>query len=417
LEGGIMPDPRPIRVLMLNYEFPPFGGGTGRSCAALLDELPRQPGIAVDLITSGPTRCVQQRDDLPDLRVHRLDVGKRSSDYWTAGELASWSWQAYWLGRQLLRRERFDLLHCWGTWPAGAVGWLLPGNLPMLVSMRGSDVPGYNQRLARLDPIVFRPLARRVWRRATKLVANCDNLRQLALRTWPEADVDILPSGADPERFTPQFGRVGRRLIFLGRLIARKRVDLLIDAVGRLVETYPDIQLQVIGDGPCRAALEAQSGRSPAAAHIRFTGHLEGRALDDHIEAADMLVLPSAREGASYAALEATAAGLAIVTTDTGPAEFIDGNGIVVPVNDLAALTAAIAAYCSDPDRLLADRRRSRELALANSWHAAAEDQLLIYGDMLDRGAATVRRLSLAPSARSGTCQTVPQRVAPPARR
>ena len=89
-----MPEPRPIRVLMLNYEFPPFGGGTGRSCAALLDELPRQPGIAVDLITSGPTRCVQQRDDLPDLRVHRLDVGKRSSDYWTAGELASWSWQA-----------------------------------------------------------------------------------------------------------------------------------------------------------------------------------------------------------------------------------------------------------------------------------------------------------------------------------
>jgi L-malate glycosyltransferase len=412
-----MPEPRAIRVLMLNYEFPPFGGGTGRSCAALLEELPRQPGITVDLITSGPTRCVQRRDDLPDLRVHRLAVGKRSPDYWTAGELASWSWQAYRLGRQLLRRERFDLLHCWGTWPAGAVGWLLPGNLPMLVSMRGSDVPGYNDRLARLDPIVFRPLARRVWRRATKLVANCDNLRRLALRTWPEANIGILPSGTDTERFTPQFGRVGRRLIFLGRLIARKRVDLLIDAVGRLVATYPDIQLEVIGDGPCRAALEAQSSRSPAAANIRFTGHLEGRALDDRIEGADMLVLPSAREGASYAALEATAAGLAIVTTDTGPAEFIDGNGIVVPVDDPAALTVAIASYCGDPERLLTHRRRSRDLAMASDWSDAAERQYRIYSVMLDHTTPALTTPAQAPSARSGICRTVPPPAAPPARR
>lgn len=411
-----MPEPRAIRVLMLNYEFPPFGGGTGRSCAALLEELPRQPGITVDLITSGPVQCVQRRDDLPNLAIHRLDVGKRSPDYWTAAELASWTWQAHRLARRLLRRERFDLVHCWGTWPAGAVGWLLPGNLPMLVSMRGSDVPGYNERLALLDPIVFRPLVRRVWRRATKLVANCDNLRQLALRTWPEAAIDILPSGTDTERFTPQFGRVGRRLIFLGRLIERKRVDLLIDAVGRLVESFPDIRLEVIGDGPCRAALGTQATRSPAAANIRFTGHLEGRALKDRIEGADMLVLPSAREGASYAALEATAAGLAIVTTNTGPAEFIDGNGTVVPVNDLAALTAAIASYCGDPDRLLAHRRRSRELALASSWAVAAETQLLMYGELLNRPVAVLKPAAV-PSARSGTCPTFPPPAAPPARR
>jgi L-malate glycosyltransferase len=412
-----MPEPRPIRVLMLNYEFPPFGGGTGRSCAALLDELPRQPGIAVDLVTSGPEETVERRADLPNLRVHRLAVGKRSPDYWTGSELARWTWRAYRRSRRLLRRERFDLLHCWGTWPAGAVGWLLPGNLPMLVSMRGSDVPGYNDRLARLDPIVFQPLARRIWRRATRLVALSNDLRQLALRTAPEAVIDILPNGTDTARFEPRLGHAGRRIVFLGRFIRRKRVDLLIEAVGRLVGEFPDLELTILGDGPCRAALEAQAAACPAADRIRFTGHLEGGELDQHIEAADMLVMPSSREASSYAVLEAMAAGLAVVTTATGAAELLDGNGIVVPVDDVDALVAGLAAYCRDPERLLAHRRRSRELAMASDWRDAAASQYRLYSAMLDRPTPALRSLAPAPSGRSGTCQTVPQRVAPPARR
>ena len=82
-----MPDPASIHVLMLNYEFPPFGGGTGRSCAALLGELPRQPGIRVDLITSGPVETLERWANLPNLAIHRLDVGKLSRDFWTTAAL------------------------------------------------------------------------------------------------------------------------------------------------------------------------------------------------------------------------------------------------------------------------------------------------------------------------------------------
>jgi len=80
-----MPDPWSIR--MLNYEFPPFGGGTGRSCAALLGELPRQPGIRVDLITSGPVGTVERWVDLPNRAIHRLDIGKHSRNFWTTAAL------------------------------------------------------------------------------------------------------------------------------------------------------------------------------------------------------------------------------------------------------------------------------------------------------------------------------------------
>lgn len=412
-----MTDPRSIRVLMLNYEFPPFGGGTGRSCAALLEELPRQPSITVDLVTSGPVETVERPADRPNLTIHRLDVAKRSHDYWTASELARWAWQAYWCSRQLLRHERFDIIHCWGTWPAGAVGWLLPSQLPMVVSMRGSDVPGYSERLARLDPVLFQPLVRRVWRRATKLVALSKDLRRLALRTSPEAVIDILPNGSDTARFEPQFERVGQRLLFLGRLIPRKRVDLVIEAVGRLAGRFPELSLTVLGDGPCRAALEAQASAGMATDRIHFTGHLEGRQLDEQIEAADMLVMTSSREASSYAVLEAMAAGLAVVTTATGAAELLDGNGIVVPVDDIDALVTAIATYCGNPERLLAHRRRSRELAAASDWRDAAESQYLLYAAMLDRPTPALMPWARVPSARSDICRTVPPPAASPARR
>ena len=58
----------------------------------------------------------------------------------------------------------FDLCHCWSGLPSGMVGWWLRDRQPYLVSLRGSDVPGYNRRLRLLDPLVLRHVARRVWR-------------------------------------------------------------------------------------------------------------------------------------------------------------------------------------------------------------------------------------------------------------
>ena len=143
----------PLRVLMINYEYPPFGGGTGLACAQLLDELARFPSLQIELVTSGPGRRTEIMSPSAAVTIHRLPVRKRTNQYWRPSELAQWTARALHYSRQLVARQRFDLGHCWSGWPAGVIGRALSKQIPYLVSLRGSDVPGYSERLRWLDPL------------------------------------------------------------------------------------------------------------------------------------------------------------------------------------------------------------------------------------------------------------------------
>ena len=151
----------PLRVLMICYEYPPLGGGTAAACSYLLSEMMRHDDIQIDLVTSGTSSRIELVDLAPHIRIHRLPVAKRDLHYWGPGELVEWTWRALPYPRQLTRGRRFDVSHCWASWPSGVIGWQLRRRLPYIVSLRGSDVPGYNDRLKWLDPIAFRPLVRR----------------------------------------------------------------------------------------------------------------------------------------------------------------------------------------------------------------------------------------------------------------
>ena len=84
----------PMRVLMINYEFPPIGGGCGVACWNLLREVALEPGLEIDLVTSGITAGIERPYGGNTVTVHRLGVAKRDLHFWRAQELADWSWQA-----------------------------------------------------------------------------------------------------------------------------------------------------------------------------------------------------------------------------------------------------------------------------------------------------------------------------------
>ena len=226
-EAAIVPR---LRLLMVNYEFPPFGGGTGVACSHLLDELARRGDLAVDLVTSGPAKCVECGTLSDNITVHRLPTPKRDIHYWRAEELALWTARALGYASKLARSRQYDLCHCWASWPSGVVGYRLLGQVPYIIALRGSDVPGYNPRLRLLDPLVMRYVCRRIWRHAARIVAVSNELRALALLTQPDARIDVIPNGVDIQAFVPAAaGQNG--LLFVGRLIERKGVNILIDAV------------------------------------------------------------------------------------------------------------------------------------------------------------------------------------------
>lgn len=131
----------------------------------------------------------------------------------------------------------------------------------------------------------------------------------------------------------------------LGRLHPNKAFDTLLDAMARV----PDAYLWIAGEGPERAALEAQCAALGLAGRVRFLGWRDDRwAL---LAACDAFVFPSRHEPFGNAFMQAWAAGRALVTTASqGPSYYVrDGqDALVVPVDDAAALGDAMARVAAD---------------------------------------------------------------------
>ena len=384
-----------IRVLMINYEFPPFGGGTGLACRHLLDELARRGDVAVDLVTSGPVRRIERERLGADIVVHRLPTPKRDIHYWQAPELALWTAQALVCATQLTRRRRYDFCHCWAGWPSGIVGHWLSGRLPYIVALRGSDVPGYNTRLRLLDPLIMRAVCRRVWRHAARIVAVSHDLRALAHKTWPDACIDVIPNGVDTRAFTPAPpGQDG--VLFVGRLIRRKGVDILIEAARLLAAEHPDLRVTIAGDGPERARLEGMVRGYGLQERVRFRGFLDRTSLADTYRRAGMFVLPAVSDAMPNVVLEAMAAGLAIITTRTGAKELLDDNGQILERAEPEAVRAGIAGYLRDRQLLIRHQRNSRRLAETMSWAAVADYYATLYADLSAALSTDVRSVAAA---------------------
>jgi len=376
------------RILMLSYEYPPLGGGIGVSCQSLLQEFASDPSIAVDLITGGAGSATETLQVGDRIRVFKLPVGKKNLHFWTAPEIARWTWGAIGLSRRLVAHHDYDLAHCWGGWPSGLLGYRLRNTFPYIVGLRGSDVPGYNVRLRLLDNLVFARLSKRVWSQASAVVALSENLRSLAQRTAPNLHMEVIRNGIDVELFTPGGPAETIRLLYVGRLIERKGLFYLLEAFGSLAQTFPGLRLTLAGDGPERGRLEGYCKQQGLADRVELTGRISREELVPLYQRASIFVMPSLEEALSNAVLEAMASGLPIITTPTGARELLDGNGLVVERADSEAIRKALERYVGKPELLQAHGKRSRELAESMSWEATAQAYRQAYERALDRDAS-----------------------------
>lgn len=165
-----------------------------------------------------------------------------------------------------------------------------------------------------------------------------------------------------------------RRIVFSGRLVPVKRVDLAIDAFCAIAPERPGWDLVIAGDGPLRAELTARVP-SQLASRVVWTGFL---ARQEQVSAvyrlSDILLLPSDYEPWALVVNEAAAAGLAIVASEVVGAapELVrdDVNGYTFPVGDLAALTDRLRR-ATDPARI--DALKAGSAGVLAEWRKVAD--------------------------------------------
>ncbi len=140
--------------------------------------------------------------------------------------------------------------------------------------------------------------------------------------------------------------------VFVGQLIHRKGVDLLLTAFAPLVQQEPRLRLTLIGDGEARSELEAQAEQLGIRSALRFEGIMPSDQIRQRIAQAHLLLVPSRYDGWGIVANEALSVGVPVVISDMcGAAELIrpGENGYVFPSEDTDALAACLASYLSDP--------------------------------------------------------------------
>lgn len=144
----------------------------------------------------------------------------------------------------------------------------------------------------------------------------------------------------------------GQRVLFVGRLDPVKGVPLLLEAFAAARAAHPGARLSLVGDGPARAALEAQAAALGLGTSAEFLGYRSQEEVAGILEGADMLVLPSFAEGVPVVLMEAMASRIPVIASAVAgvPELVADGvSGFVVPAGDVATLTARLETLLADP--------------------------------------------------------------------
>lgn len=369
-----------MRVLILNYEYPPFGGGAASATCFMARDLARS-GWEVVVLTSGTPEApaVEHRDGVEIHRVSSWRRGVHETGFLGAASYLFFAWLRL---RRLLRDRDFDLAHFFFALPTGLLSfyWRSRTGQPYVVSLRGSDVPKYYGGSVSLRAFhrLLLGLNRRILRNALSVVANSEALRQLALQSFPEQSIGVIANGVCSDTFRPlvRHGNTATvSAICVARLIKRKGIE---DALRALVlAKNRALRLKLVGVGPREQEMHALAESLGVADRVEFCGHLQGEALARAYAEADIFLLASISESCSMALLEGMASGLPVVATSAGgtPEVVVEGeNGLLIPHSSPQSLADALDRLANSRElREKLGRNNRRKIEASHSWSAVVQ--------------------------------------------
>jgi len=261
----------------------------------------------------------------------------------------------------LARRHKVSLIHAHWIIPQGLLAVLgrqlrlLPKRIKILCTSHGGD-------LFSLQGEMLQTLKRYTLRHSdhTTVVSTAmrDHLLGMGCQT---RNISVQSMGVDlANRFVPDPGKQAEYdIVYVGRLVEKKGVSTLLDAIKLLRESHPGLTVTLVGDGPEREALERQADTLGISQQATFTGAIPNDRIPSIYQTARIAVVPSIvaaggdQEGLGLVAVEALGCGCATVVSDLPALADVvkhGDNGLVFKAGDAAQLTECIAMLLDDPD-------------------------------------------------------------------
>lgn len=282
--------------------------------------------------------------------------------------------------RRDLERFRPDIIHVSSPDPTGhaALRWAQRHDLPVLASVhtRFETYPRY-YKMGFLEPAI-EWILRRFYNNCDALVAPSQSMITELIEQGMHDDITLWTRGVDRTVFDPSRRDLGWRralgfadddvaIVFLGRLVMEKGLDVFADTIIQLRKRQVPHKVLVIGDGPARKWFEQ------ALPGGVFAGFQTGVDLGRALASGDVFFNPSITETFGNVTLEAMASGLPVVAAGaTGASSLVDDGetGRLVPPGNAHAYAEAIAPYCTSPDLRARHGAAGEKKSLEYSWDA-----------------------------------------------
>ncbi|MDP7030248.1 MAG: glycosyltransferase [Phycisphaerales bacterium] len=269
--------------------------------------------------------------------------------------------------------EAADVLQLHGVWERTNVG---VSNLarrlgvPWVVTLRGM-LDDWNMTQRGFKKRMYLAAGgRRVLEDAAFVQCTAEGEREQSHKWFPRGTPRVIPNLMDLDDFTslrgpalaharwPMLAEEGPHLLFLSRLHVKKGIEHLLDAMPRLVEVYPNLQVFIVGPGEPGyvESLKQRSRDTGVEARTHFTGQVGGEEKWSLFESCDLFVLPSSQENFGFVQFEALACATPVMTTvlvDTWKEVVASGGGIAVE-QSADAIVEALTPLLADREALAA---------------------------------------------------------------
>lgn len=350
-----------MKLLLLNYEYPPIGGGGGFGCEKLVQTLQKKQGYAVTVLTAGLGHTTTTERDVFGVKVIRVPCAKNRKHRSSA---SFWFMLTYIIKSVLFvfknrKKFHFDVISTQFALPTGPAGYIIAKILktPNVLTLHGGELFKQPLELTGYHNFIINAAVKFVIKKADHVMANSqDTLNAAQKFLGVTRNIPIISTGFSPPDMVIPTKKIGTdgspiQLVMVSRLVERKGLNYLLDALAQITEK--NWHLTLVGDGPEQNRLEAQAKNLGIAPRVTFAGFVDEKEKFAILSRSDVFVLPTLHEGLGLVYFEAMYCGLPIVTTDNGgQTDFLthEENALLVPICNLASLKQALIRALQDSE-------------------------------------------------------------------
>jgi glycosyltransferase involved in cell wall biosynthesis len=366
-----------MNILLVNYEYPPIGGGAGNRTYNYAKEFVKQSQNVVVLTSA--YNGFKGYSFFNNVHHYRIPAFRTHVDRSNPFQMLCFNISSLFSVKKIIKEHDISLVFAILSIPSGITAYYIfkRFKIPYIISLGGSDVPKYNDKV-KIFHRLLQPLRRKILKNARFITAPSNGLAELSRKT-DDYPVIVIPTGVDILKFKPLPKKETEELsfIFVGRFNYIKNIELIIDQFYKLIKSGIKAKLSLVGNGPLFNKISEQIFKLKLNDFVSFYYWVDKSEITTLYQEQDIIINASTIEGLSNVLLEAMASGLAVIASDVvGNNDLItnEKNGLLFSLEKPDDLYKTMLKLAQNKELLNNLKKESRRyIEEHHSWEKSAK--------------------------------------------